>query len=114
MCPKCSKPYITWIWKDNLLFTCPYCNELGFNTQGLDIDEGKLPSQAFFTDMEWPCAESSDPECTEIKHMLFLENYEGLDFLKAHFGGSPNNNNFTEMLNQIGLAYEKIIQTFSH
>ncbi len=114
MCPKCNKPYTTWVWKDNLLFTCPECSEIGFNTQGLDIDERKVPSQAFFTDMEWPCAKNPDPDCTEKKHMLFLENYENLDFLRGQFKGSSQNNNYSEMLNRIGLAYEMIVRTISH
>jgi hypothetical protein len=114
MCPKCNKPYTAWVWKDNLLFTCPGCSEIGFNTNGLDIDENKLPPHAFFTDMEWPCEKNSDPNCTETKHMLFIENYEKLDFLKGQFSGSSSHGNYTDMQKLIGQAYEKIIQVIKH
>ena len=82
MCPRCNKPYQTWVWKDNLLFTCPDCNELGFSIEGMDLNEDKLPKESFFTEIEWPCLEDPKPSCTESKKMLFIENYERLDFLQ--------------------------------
>jgi len=115
LCPRCNKPYTTWVWKNDLIFTCPGCSELGFNVHGLDIDENKLPPHSFYSDMEWPCAGDPDPNCTEIMHMLFIENYESLDFLKDHFfGGNATGNNYTEMQNLIGQAYERIIQVITH
>jgi hypothetical protein len=114
ICPRCIKPYQTWIWKDNLLFTCPDCNELGFSIEGMDLNEKNLPRESFFTEIEWPCKEKPDPTCTESKKMLFIENYERLKFLEGEFKGSTTSNNYSVMQRMIGEAYESIVNKITN
>ena len=108
-CPKCAKPYQTWVWKENLLFTCPDCSELGFSIDGMSIKRDKLPKSSFIADLEMPCDDDPDPSCTRMKKMLFIENYEELDFLSEHFRNIPDTRNYSQMQKNLGLAFELII-----
>lgn len=114
MCPRCNKPYQTWIWKDDLLFTCPDCNELGFSIEGIDLNEEYLPRGSFFKEIDWPCKETPDPTCTESKKMLFIENYERLEFLQGEFKGNATTSNYSVMQRMIGEAYESILNKITN
>lgn len=110
ICPRCSKPYQTWVWKDNLLFTCPDCNELGFSIDGMNLKDDRIPEQSYFTEIDWPCEDKPDPDCKETKRMLFIENYERLDFLQEQFIGNNTISNYSVMQRRIGEAFESIIE----
>ena len=114
MCPRCNKPYQTWIWKEDLLFTCPDCNELGFSIDGIDFNENRLPKDSFFTEIEWPCKDDPDPACTSTKKMLFIENHERLKFLQEHLVSNNSANNYSLMQKRIGEAYESIVDMISN
>ena len=109
-CPKCNKPYQTWVWKEDLLFTCPDCNELGFSIEGKNVKEENLPENSFFTDMEWPCEDDPDPGCHQVKKMLFIENYKTLDFLNGKFEGNNTVESYSTMQKRIGMAYENLVE----
>ena len=108
-CPKCNKPYQTWVWKDDLLFTCPDCNELGFSVEGMEVNDDMLPENSFYSELEWPCEDDPDPSCFKIKKMLFLENYEGLEFLNGKFAGNSTGESYSRMQKKIGQVYESIL-----
>ncbi|MGA1792365.1 MAG: hypothetical protein ACMUHM_00280 [Thermoplasmatota archaeon] len=108
-CPKCSKPYQTWVWKDNLLFTCPDCSELGFSIEEMSIDKKRVPRDSFFSDLEMPCLDNPDPSCTKVTRMLFIENFESLDFLTDHFKRAGAHENYSQLQKSLGQAYEMII-----
>jgi len=112
-CPKCNKPYQTWVWKENLLFTCPECSELGFSVEELTIDERRIPENSFFYDLEMPCREAPDPSCVKVTRMLFIENYETLDFLEEHFQSMGAFENYSHMQKTLGIAYELILNRIS-
>lgn len=109
MCPRCKKPFQTWLWKDDLLFTCPDCNELGFSVDDIEVSENNIPENSFFTEMEWPCEDDPDPTCVKMKNMLFVEDYEGLEFLNGKFKGNNIIENYSQILARIGQAYESIL-----
>ncbi|MGA1873358.1 MAG: hypothetical protein ACMUHY_06770 [Thermoplasmatota archaeon] len=108
-CPRCNKPYQTWVWKENLLFTCPECSEIGFSVENITLNERALPKESFFSNMDMPCPEDPDPSCTIRTKMLFIDNYESLDYLEEHFKNSGSFENYSQMQRSIGIAYEMII-----
>ena len=108
-CPKCNKPYQTWVWKKELLFTCPDCNELGFSVENKAVNDDMLPENSFYSELEWPCEDDPDPGCFKLKKMLFIENYESLEFLNGKFSGSNSAESYSKMQEKIGLAYETIL-----
>jgi len=112
-CPKCNKPYQTWVWKDNLLFTCPECSEMGFSVEELSIDEKRIPANSFFSDLEMPCRDDPNPSCIKVTRMLFIENYETLDFLEEHFQNMGAFQNYSHMQRTLGMAYEMILNRIS-
>jgi len=108
-CPKCNKPYQTWVWKENLLFTCPDCSEIGFSVDEMSLDENRIPKNSFFSDLKMPCTNDPDPSCIKVTRMLFIENFETLDFLEEHFQNTRAYENYTQMQKTLGLAYEMIL-----
>jgi len=91
------------------LFTCPDCNELGFSVENKAVNDDMLPENSFYSELEWPCEDDPDPGCFKLKKMLFIENYESLEFLNGKFSGSNSAESYSKMQEKIGLAYETIL-----
>ncbi|MBN1538735.1 MAG: hypothetical protein JW939_01215 [Candidatus Thermoplasmatota archaeon] len=108
-CPRCGKPYQTWIWKETLLFTCPECEELGFSVEGIPINKANIPENSFFSNIEMPCDDDLDPACSTTRKMLFIDHYQDLDFLLKTFQTTRLGNNYSDMQKSLGTAYEMII-----
>lgn len=113
VCPRCGKPYQTWVWKESLLFTCPECSELGFSVDELSIDEDSIPKNSFFSKLEMPCLDDPDPSCKKVTRMLFIDRYETLDFLERHFKDTRAFENYSHMQKTLGVAYEMILDHIS-
>ncbi|MFW3145761.1 MAG: hypothetical protein ACMUIE_02995 [Thermoplasmatota archaeon] len=112
-CPRCNRPYTTWVWKDHLIFTCPTCTEFGFSTTGLEIDESRLPRRSFFTEMEWPCHDDPDPNCTKNMKVLFIGEHRSIQLLYESSDLGSSHENYTQVQNAVGRAFDQIMEEIS-
>jgi hypothetical protein len=85
------------------------CNEIGFSTSGLDIDEKRLPENSFFTELEWPCRNDPDPGCTETRRMLFITDHRGMDFLYDMKDVGASYENYAQVQRAVGEVFDRIL-----